>query len=77
MDENTTPETTRVVFRTKDHPQANGRIPDLGEIVYGLLFPLEDGRLLEVQIGQQGWDHVETLRREIALDDFIDQVMRG
>jgi hypothetical protein len=45
-----------VVFRTEDHPEANGRKPQRGESAYTLRFPLDDGRELVVHFGQRGFD---------------------
>ena len=43
-------------FRTKDHPEANGRKPIAGEQSYSLAFPLENGETLIVDMGQQGYE---------------------
>lgn len=41
-------------FRTKDHPEANGRRPQFGEQAWTLRFPLEDGSELVVAMGAKG-----------------------
>lgn len=43
-------------FRTKDHPEAEGRQPNCGDVDYPLTFPLEWGRTLVVRLGQSGFD---------------------
>lgn len=48
-------------FRTKDHPQANGREALLGERAFPLHFPLEDGSELVVHMGQKGFDSITQL----------------
>lgn len=45
-------------LRDKSHPQANGRAAQTGEKAYTLQVPLEDGRLLNVTLGQEGFDNV-------------------
>lgn len=43
-------------FRTKDHPEANGRRPLNGDQQWTLNLPLEDGRTLFVSMGKEGRD---------------------
>ena len=42
------------LFRTADHPQANGRREKAGELAYILQFRLEDNAQLTVKLGKQG-----------------------
>jgi hypothetical protein len=50
-----------VVFRTPDHPEANGRVPLKGETEYVVRFPTEDGKELVVRCGQKGYDNLGQL----------------
>lgn len=50
-----------VVLRTNDHPQANGRQGQEGEHAWNLRFPLEDGRYLEVQVGDECFENFERM----------------
>lgn len=56
-------------FRTKDHPEANGRTPKKGEQEFSLKFPLENGDVLVVKMGKEGWDTVG----QFILDEAIDR----
>lgn len=57
-----------VIFRTEDHPEANGRRPQPGQSFYTLRFPLEDGRELVVHIGQRGFDTLG----QMVIDSLAD-----
>ncbi len=43
-------------FKTKDHPEANGRQPKFGESSWSPYFPLENGDVLHLHLGQIGRD---------------------
>ena len=45
-----------IIFRTEDHPEANGRKAQVGDTAYVARFPLEDGRELVVHFGKRGFD---------------------
>lgn len=47
-----------VIFRTLDHPECNGRKPQIGEQEYTLRFPTEDGKIIIIKMGQKGFDIV-------------------
>lgn len=47
---------TEIRFRAKHHPAANGRQPQAGDALYICSFPLEDGRVLVIEMGQQDFD---------------------
>jgi len=42
-----------IAYRTKDHPEANGRVPGAGEVKYAIELPLEDGRSLALHMGSK------------------------
>jgi hypothetical protein len=46
---------------TEDHPKANGRAAQRGDVEYAIRFPLEDGRELIVRMGRHGFDAVTQL----------------
>lgn len=46
----------RLTFRTKCHPEANGREPQDGEKAWTVFMPLEDGSTLYVSMGKKGRD---------------------
>lgn len=48
-------------FKTKDHPEANGRKAKAGEQEYVATFPLEDGSFLRVRMGQEGFNNTTNL----------------
>lgn len=43
-------------FRTKDHPEANGRKPVEGDVAWTARIPLENGEELVLRMGKQGRD---------------------
>ncbi len=45
-----------LVFKTYDHPEANGRKAKFGEEEHTLTFPLDDKRTLTLRIGHLGFD---------------------
>lgn len=48
-------------FRSKDHPEANGRRPVRGEQAWTLRFPLEDGTELRVHLGAKGRQSLQAM----------------
>ena len=56
-------------LRTEDHPAANGRTPELGEVQWEFKFPLEDGTILRLQMGEKGKQDL----RQVILDQMIDE----
>lgn len=53
-----------ILFKTRDHPEANGRKPQNGETEYIMKFMLEDGRILGVRMGQAGFE----IQSQLLLD---------
>jgi len=58
-----------IEFRDRTDPEANGRVPQNGDVRYTLLFPLEDGTELRIHMGREGCAHV----RKVVLDSFMDE----
>jgi hypothetical protein len=56
-------------FKCKDDPEANGRIPKIGEQRFTLKFPLENGVELQVHMGREGMNHFETFVAQMMVDD--------
>lgn len=54
-------------FRTKDHPEANGRKPEIGDLFWDFKFTLEDGSTLVIQLGKESHESFKALimREEI------------
>ena len=63
------------IFRTDDHPMANGREAQLGEQVYFFLFPLEDGTKLQVETGQKGYQALSEMMRQLQTEDWIQSIL--
>lgn len=58
------------VFKTTDHPAANGRNPQSGEVRYVFTFPLENrDDYLEVHTGQKGRDALLRMLKQDEEDD--------
>jgi hypothetical protein len=61
-------------FRTKDHPQANGKKAQYGDVEYRLTFPLEDGTDLFVVCGKEG---MRNLRNVVLAELCDDETVTG
>lgn len=55
-------------FRTKCHPESNGKTPEPNSHEYTLTFPLEDGSSLTVKMGQGGFDHFSQFILDMLAD---------
>ena len=62
-------------FRTRDHPLANGRTPQGGDVVWTFTFPLEDGTVLAVECGKVGRDALIRMAHEEVTDDTLDAAL--
>ena len=58
-----------VTVRTKDHPEANGRKPQPGEVQYTFTFPLEGGESLLVRMGKESLNKFQEFLGSMAIDD--------
>ncbi len=60
------------IARTQCHPEANGRVGIKGEYKWTFTFTLEDGSVLDIEIGREAHDDFRgfVLREEI--DDAAD-----
>lgn len=67
-----------LTFLCEDDPEANGATAQYGDMRYSLVFPLEDGRTLEVWMGPEGFKTVremaERLYTESALERLVNTV---
>lgn len=48
-------------FKTRGHPEANGRIPQPGDVEWKIRLPLEDGTTLEILLGRDDFEHLRTI----------------
>lgn len=62
-----------IVYRSDCHPGVQRPIA-IGDPAWTIRIPLEDGRLLEVQMGQRGHDDLRKLFMMEALDDEVDAI---
>jgi len=62
-------------YRTKDHPEANGRQPIAGEHAWTFTFPIEDGSTLTVHVGKKGRAALLNMANQEAADDVIDAAL--
>lgn len=60
---------SELVFKCKDDPLANGRMPMRGDQRYTLLFPLENGDDLKVHMGKESINHFATFIAQMMVDD--------
>ena len=61
-----------VLYKTKCHPEANGRKPQNGEQEWTLTFPLEDGSCLVVQMGKLGRESMMGMLVQEVADDLFE-----
>jgi hypothetical protein len=55
--------------RTIDDPEANGRTPKIGDARYTMIFPLEDGQFLHVQMGKESVEKFREFLGSMDLDE--------
>ena len=60
-------------FKTADCPDADGRVPEAGDQMWTLSFPLEEGGRLHVQVGKVGRD---ALLAMLAMEEAGDAAER-
>lgn len=63
----------RLVFRTKCHPEANGRTPKRGDVEHALVFPLENGESLTIHMGKEGFERFS----QFLLDEMANTPSYG
>lgn len=54
-----------LTFLTDDHPEADGRAPQPGEIAYQIFFTLERERVLCIECGHEGLANLLSLLRRM------------
>lgn len=59
-------------FRTKGHPEANGRQPVAGDHAYTFTFPLENGGELRVHGGHEDLERFSDMIGRMMIDDNAD-----
>lgn len=50
-----------LILRTHDHPEAGGRQPQHAEVGWTVRMTLEDGKVLDLKMGQDGLDNLERI----------------
>lgn len=64
-------------YRTKDHPEANGRKAVRGEQQWIFTFPLEDGSVLKVLTGRDGRNRFKAMIEQEEIDDTAESTPQG
>jgi hypothetical protein len=59
----------KIEFTCKDSPDANGRVPVVGEQKYTLLFPLDNGDELRVHMGKEGINTFSSFIASLMVDE--------
>lgn len=59
-----------LAFRTKCHPEANGRKPKVGEQQWTFTFDLEGGQKLIILSGKEGRDAFKSMLEQEEIDDL-------
>lgn len=55
-------------FKTRNHPEANGRSPKDGEQDYSLSVPLDDNAMLHINLGEEDFISVAAMVRMMTKD---------
>ncbi len=58
---------------TKDHPEAGDRTPQVGEVEYRLLFPLQDGGDLVVHCGRETLERFSEMLGSMLIDEAYEE----
>jgi hypothetical protein len=61
-----------MIFRAKDHPEANGRTPKSGEHAYTFTFPLENGTDLKIECGEETLHRFSDMLGRMLIDDALE-----
>lgn len=60
-------------FKTKDCPDANGRVPAGGDQKWTVYFPTEDGGRVYIEMGRQGREAMRSMLAQEDADDAPDR----
>ena len=63
------------VFRTRCHPEANGRKPKPGDRFWCFSCVLEDGRVLAVACGAEGHRDLRDMLFQEEVDDAVERLL--
>lgn len=55
--------------KCKDDPEAEGKVPKVGDTRYTLIFPLEYGNELKLHLGQESFNHFVEFITQMVIDD--------
>lgn len=51
-----------IIYNTQDSPEANGREPQKGDVMYSFYFVLDNGDVVKIQMGEKGFSaHTDLL----------------
>ncbi len=64
-------------FKTKCHPEANGRKPKTGEQKWDFTFTLDDGHELIIGMGKKAHDNFRSFILREELDDAADEAQKA
>lgn len=64
-----------VTLKTKDHPLANGRKAEIGDVEWTLKFPMEDGTTLHLKVGKDTYTYFRHFLLCEITDDEIDAAL--
>lgn len=73
VDSDVTGENTSLEVMTKDHPEANGRHPKIGEQQWTITMPLADGTQLLIHMGKKSRDLLFGMLVAEEIEDEIAQ----
>lgn len=67
--------TPGLIFTTQCHPEANGRQPEIGDTQWLPTFTLEDGRVLQIRMGRQGYEAFRKIFLQMDADDAAERLL--
>ena len=65
-------QTPNKTFRTRCHPEANGRVGVKGEYKWDFTFTLEDGSTIVIELGREAHDDFRGFILREEMDDAAD-----
>lgn len=66
-----------ITYLAKDHPEANGRVPQPGEVSYRVRFTLEQDLTLDVLLGAVSLAYLDRLLTWVRCDEALSSMNRS
>lgn len=64
-----------IIYRTHDHPEANGRKPRKGDSSWSFQWILENGRILRICMGRESRNAFREFLFQEEVDDAVERLL--